>query len=330
MSALDVITRLSKEGGSVDPVYVLYGPETFLIDLLVERIRETLERMHENALSVESLSGDETTPAGVAEAARTMPLFTRAQLVLVRKADKLNVSKAEPLERYFDAPNPATCLVLLGPELNSRVKLWAAMGKRGWLHKAEPLSEGEIRPFLAARAHRRGVTIDPAAARALFAFLGNDLLALDDAMERISLFVGDRKNVTEKDVLEVVDDSRMRSVFELTDAIGRRDAATAMATLSRLLGQGENAISLNQLVARQMKQLLVCAENRGASPEKLASLAGVPLFVSRKLGDQSRKFSQEEIRKAIRIAAGTDLDLKSSRLPDEMILDRAVLEMCMS
>ncbi len=182
--------------------------------------------------------------------------------------------------------------------------------------------------FLSARAGRRQVTLEPAAARALVAFIGNDLQALDDAVERLSLYAGGAGTIREADVGAVVDDSRLRSVFDLTDAIGRRDAAAAMATLAKLFGQGEEGIPLNHLVARQMRQLLACAESPGLPADRLASVLGVPPFVSRKLAEQCRRFRAPELRRALRIAAETDRDLKSSRLPDQVILERAVLAMC--
>jgi len=329
MSMMTLIKRLAADGAEVDPVYVLYGSEVFLVEHVVNRIRELLSGGDTGEMNFEKLHGPETTIAHLIDLAREVPLFGGRRMILVGQAEDLKSDRHEFLLKYCDKPSKSTCLVFTAAALDTRKKPWNALKKKNLVYKATAMNEREIRGFLRSRVLRREKQLSPGAASALLSLVGSDLKALDDAIERLSLFVGQRKSIEQKDILQVVSDDRLRSVFEITDAIGEKDASKALSVLNRVLRQQERAIGINHLLARQMRQLLVCSTMRGASREKLASVLGLPPFIAGKIHKQSERYSAGDIEKALRIAADADLQLKSSPLSDEMILDRAVLELCM-
>jgi len=329
MSILPLINRLAADDADVEPVYVLYGPEGFLVDHAVSRIRELLSGGDTGEMNFEKLRGPETTIAQVIDLAREVPLFGGRRMIVVGQAEDLRTDRHEFLVQYCDKPSKSNCLVFTATALDTRKKPWNALKKKNLVYKATSMNEREIRGFLRSRALRRKKQLSPGSASALLSLAGSDLKALDDALERLSLFVGQRKSIEPRDIMQVVSDDRLRSVFEITDAIGEKDASKALSVLSRVLRQQERAIGINHLLARQMRQLLVCSTMRGSSREKLASVLGLPPFIAGKIRKQSERYSPGDIEKALRIAADADLQLKSSPLSDEMILDRAVLELCM-
>ena len=89
----------------------------------------------------------------------------------------------------------------------------------------------------------RGVKIDADAARELVDALGTNMMMVSNELEKLILYVGDKRMVTLGDVETMVLAAKQRSLYELTDAISSKDRVRALAVLDALLatGDGEEA-----------------------------------------------------------------------------------------
>ena len=82
---------------------------------------------------------------------------------------------------------------------------------------------------------RGGVKLDTDAAREMVDSLGGDMMMVANELEKLMLFVGDKKRITLGDVETMVLAAKQRSFYELTDAISARDRARALAVLDAIL-----------------------------------------------------------------------------------------------
>jgi DNA polymerase III delta subunit len=64
-------------------------------------------------------------------------------------------------------------------------------------------------------------------------------------------------------------------------------------------------------------------------PGRVAGSLGVPQFVVKKLLAQSRRFRGAELEAALMRLARADLELKSSRRPGGLVLEEAVMDLCL-
>jgi DNA polymerase-3 subunit delta len=117
-------------------------------------------------------------------------------------SEQMEASKgqASPLDRLADyAQNPvsSTCLVLMATKIDGRRKLMTAARKGGWLVACEPLARGALPPFILREARTRGHAIDPQIADLLAEIAGPELASVVDALERLSLYVGEKQPLTE-------------------------------------------------------------------------------------------------------------------------------------
>ncbi len=131
-------------------------------------------------------------------------------------------------------------------------------------------------------------------------------------------------------VVEVVDDGRTDTLFDLTDALGARDAAKAFDALRRLLRRQHAATVLVSSMARhfvrllEVRALLDAGTPAGAVPKRLG---GSPYYI-RKLTEQAQRFSDGELRGALGRLQRTDIQLRGSGYPDRVLLERLVLDLC--
>src|SRR5690606_14901870 len=127
-----------------------------------------------------------------------------------------------------------------------------------------------------ARGHALGLD----ATRALLDALGDDLGALDDALERLSLFVGEGQPIELPAIEACVTRARAETIWALVDGVSARDARQTVAAASSLLADRQAPLYILSMVARQLRQVAKMREGlaNGMGPEEAARAAGAPPF----------------------------------------------------
>ncbi len=326
----DVIKRA--EGGSLDPVYVLQGTERLLIERAADAVRAAVDSSGAPGFNVDLFDGKGLDAATVIAAAQTLPMMADRRLVLVRHTDAMTPTEQANLAPYIDDPSETTCLVLTADKLDGRAKLVKAAKKRGAFVEAKPLRGRELREFIRSEASGRDHAIAPQAVETLLDAVGEDLGAIDDALERLSLFVGPGQRIDADAVLKCVTRIRVESIWSLVDAIGLRDTRQGVAAAQSLLDDREPPLRLLAMVARQLRIVARMREalSEGLRPQEAAKRAGAPPFKARDLTESARRFTAESLGRAFAVIAETDRALKGSKRPPDVVLQSAVLELCAS
>jgi DNA polymerase-3 subunit delta len=236
-------------------------------------------------------------------------MMAARRLVYVRDLAGLPADDAEPLLAYLAKANPTTVIVALTSKLDKRLKLYAQLGKKGWLHVLE--APRQLGPWLRAEAAARHVEITPDAINRLIDTVGADLSRLALAVEQLAIYAGDRP-VTPADVDELIAETRERSVFELTDAIGAGDRGLALAAVASLCDQRESAVGVVAMLARHVRQLglVHVARQTNVPRPQWAQHLGVPPFVVDKLVAQARRYPPAVLARATARIAAADRALK--------------------
>lgn len=324
----DVTTRAAK--GSLDSVYVLVGAEGLLIERAVDAVRKAIDGMGAPGFNVEVFDGKGLEAGRVVSAARTLPMMADMRLVLLRHVDAMTPTEQTNLAEYLDDPSESTCFVLTANKLDGRAKLSKAAKKKSFLIEVKPLRGSALREFIRAEATAREHNIAPQAIEALLDAVGDDLAAIDDAMERLSLFVGAGQRIDADAVMKCVTRIRVETIWTLVDAIGLRDRRKGVAAAQSLLDDREPPLRLLAMVARQLRIVARMREalSEGLRPPDAAKRAGAPPFKAGELTESARRFTAESLGQAFTLIAKTDQALKSSKRPPDVILQDAVLELC--
>ena len=274
------------ESAEPGPVYVLVGAEALLLDRAVDGLRKkVVGAAGIPGLTEDVFDGREASAGQVLSAAKTLPMMAPRRFVLLRHADKLSPSAQKELAAYLADPNDTTTLVLTAEKLPANQALGKAAKKANVrFEAAAPKAEG-ARSFIHGEVKRRGHAISPGAAEALLDSVGEDLSALDDGIERLSLYVGAGQRIDEDAVAACISRVRGDTIWTLVDAISLRDAAQALGALSSLVGAHEPGLRILAMVARQLRMVAKMRQGLadGASPRDAAVGAGAPLQPRRSL-----------------------------------------------
>ncbi|OGP55026.1 MAG: DNA polymerase III subunit delta, partial [Deltaproteobacteria bacterium RBG_13_52_11b] len=214
---------MAKQQADIHPVYFFYGPEDYLIDEEVQRLLGQTLSQKERELSFHLFNGAEASLREVVQTARTMPMFSRFRVVVLKDADLIDKKESETLLEYVRDPSPTTCLVLCGQTPGLWARHLGDIEKIGRVREYRRLRGKSLVSWLVKRMAEMGKRLSEDAAEYIVEVSGDHLQDLDTTLEKVFLGVGEKKDIDLPEVDGFVSEVRVSTVFDLMDAIGNQD-----------------------------------------------------------------------------------------------------------
>jgi len=317
--------------GKFDPVHILLGEETILRDRAVAALRRASVGEGIAGLNEDTFHGSQTTAGAIISAARTLAMMSPVRFVLVRGIDAMKAEELDALAEYVAAPSPSACLVMTAEKLDGRSKLSKAAKKADVIVEVARLKGAAVAGFAQAEARSRSHVLGPDATQALLDCVGEDLAAIEDAIERLSLFVGRGAPIDIAAVDACVAKLRTESIWALVDALGMRDARKATHALVSLLADQEPPLRIVAMITRQFRMIAKAQEalRSGASRPEAAQAAGAPPFKADELARAADRSPPAELRRIVTGLAELDRALKSSKVQPSVLMVDAVTSLSM-
>ncbi len=262
---------------SIKPVYLIVGDDEGKIDAALARLRARGER-EGGAGALESFGSSSAEGPPDADALlvaiSAMSLIASRRYLLADGVERWTAKQAGPVIAALGGLPPDLTVVLVAREQSSKARapkgLADAVEAAGGevLRYAAPRAR-ELPARLAEEARRRGVRLEPAAARLLVERMGESTLRLAHELDRLALWAGPEGEVTVADLEAMVADTSQEASWALSDAIVSRDPAAALAAVERLLSQGEAVTPLVYQAARRLRDAnAALAALEAGTPEK--------------------------------------------------------------
>jgi len=206
----------------------------------------------------------------------------------------------------------------------------SAVEVHGAVTRFFPLLDREIVSWIEGWVKARGLSLTRDAAHYLVQTIGNDLQKINSELEKIEIYIRDRRAVTFDDVKAVSGDFREYSTFDLAAALGLKNRERALLILSRLLQEGEQPVGLLGSIAWNFRRLMRAKsmQSEGVGYEEIKRKLNVIFHQSALFQEQMRRFSMDELRDDFGILISADKALKSSSLPGRLVLERMILKLC--
>jgi DNA polymerase III subunit delta len=326
MDALDFL-----EKPRLFPVMVVYGDEDFLRRQVHHAIHQLALGDAGDECSLAVFPGDKSELAQVLDEVQTVPLFGDRRLVIVEQADTFVTRYRTPLEKAFTAGlSPTNVLVI-------DVKSWAATTRLAHqLGSAAAIACKAPAPYRMPQwcvrrsaAEYQKKLAAPAAAL-LVDLVGPEMGLLDQELLKLSLYVGQRPDITSGDVDQLVGRSRAESTWKIFDAIAAGDAKQSLLLLDRLFDQGEEPIRLISAFSFQLRRLVKAYRlNSLGKPLGLAiEEAGFASFSVKQAEQQLKHLGRRRLDKLYDWLIEADHGLKGgSQLPPRTLFEQLILRL---
>lgn len=330
MTPDNIILKISK--GEIEPFYFLYGPEIFYQTEVIQALHQKLITDENRDFNLETFDARESSVNHWLGSAKTLSFLGGTKLVVVR-----NLHEAIPKDQdaltltdYAKAPISEVCMVITADKVDRKRKLFKALTGLSTGIACEAPKENELLNWLRNRAKDTGYSLSSDAARFMLNRVGARPGILAKELEKTLLFAGENKSVSERDVAEVVGESKLENVFALTDALKTKNPEKALRLLNNQLDHGEEPIKILGTIAWQLRMIWEVKhyQQKNLPANQIAKTMGANPFVVEKALQHTRRFSTQQLRNGYLELIRTDRSLKSTSMDPVAVMHTLILNLC--
>ena len=299
MSVDKIINDWKKK--SFKPVYWFEGEEEFFIDKAVEYAEHNILSESEASFNLSVFYGKDANWADIINACKRYPMFAERQVVLLKEAQQMR--DIEKLESYIDNPLSSTILVVSykDKKLDARKKFAKLVKEKGVMVSTKKMYDKELPQWTQELLQAKGLTISPKGLALLVDHIGNDLTRIENEIDKLSVNLGKRTNITEDDIEKYIGVSKDFNVFELQTAMAAKDLSKCIRIIQYFEANPKAApiqLVLPSLYSFFSKVFMVFGAN--AQDERaIATAIGVNPFFMKDYMQAARLYTYPGVEKAL-------------------------------
>jgi DNA polymerase III subunit delta len=309
--------------------FLIYGNHRLLVEDELNKIKARIAETGDLDFNLDVFEAGSDPIEDVLQAAETLPFGSDKRYVILKDAQNLSAAEVKKLAAYLEDPAESSTLVLAAVDLKTNSTLVKAFGKRGRVREVSKRRD-QIPGWIRSRFKERGTQVSGKALAYLHEALGDDLMAIESAVEKVCLYHEGEEAVELDEVVSLVAPSAERSIFELVDRVATGDTDQALKLLRRLLQQGEKTTYIISALARRFRLLLLYRALRedGRQEADIVDYLKLPKnqawMVGKKLKPQAARLDEETLGKALSILVRVDAGIKTGELDEEFASETAV------
>ena len=292
--------RLQKK---IEPCYLVQGEDILLYDEALKLIKNACNLSFEE-FNFQKFDDDTFSADLVLDALETLPFASEKKVVLLKNITKFSEDFKKKLVAYLKSPLPSTCLVIF----DFANKFDFLISEK---ISAKRLDEESLKNIVEEELSKSHKAIKKEALSLLLSYccdyyslIKNELKKLSDAPTDV---------ITEKDIANMVTKETEYSVFELTEALSKKDAKKAVELLS-LMDKDSKTFNL---ILNHFRRLFFVAISKD---EDLPKLLNVKEYAIVKAKELSRNFSKIQLKNIYSLLDDVDFYIKNGQMQIENAL----------
>lgn len=319
------------KSGNIKNSYVLCGTDEFLMKESVEKIISASIEKSFLDLNLAKFDGNNLNFDDFMNACETLPFMAEKRAVVMARANFLrdkcdNENKAfyEKAKDYFVNPPSSTLVIgylLLNDkrERANKFKKVIELDKNGCtVVLVDKLKGIKLINKIENIFKEQGKTISKIELRYFSEMVENNFDIIEREVDKLINFTEGRE-ITKRDIDLMLPKTNEDDMFDLIEFISQKKANKAIDLINELLSKGEDIFSILRLIQEQFKKLYIArlCLDKGQRVDDISRELKLPSFVAEKLMNQSRKFKDGAIKKALNTTLETEKRLKSQSFLDK-------------
>ena len=311
-------------------IYVIAGKDDSLVNSQSQELLDGLLEPSQRATGFFDVESASVSVQEVLDELRTVPFLTDKRVVRIKGADDFISQNRPLLEKYFDNPCPTGRLVLTVKSWDSRTKLAKKLPKIGKLISVTQPTRKEL-PYRLMEYAKDAYDkkLSQATATLLIELTGDELTRLYSEIDKLALYSGEEKIITQNHVESLIGHNRLFNAFAVIDAI---IAGKSGVAVERLRGMFESDKSTEYTVVgafayhiRRMFNAKILLD-KGLRPRDIEQRLRI-------WGDTNaffanlRQISLEQIGKYLQQLGETDYAIKTGRTQPKVAMEQLVLNL---
>ena len=338
MNPNELIQQIST--GPIEHFYFLYGAERFYQVEIIKAIKRQLITDDNCDFNLETFDAKSSSLNQWIGSVKTLSFLGGTKLVIVRNLHEV-FSKQKDLEElnlqalidYAKTPLAEACLVITADKVDRRLKLIKTLTElKSAVCCEAPQNNAEKKrlwPWVQARAKESGYSISKNAAESLVNRVGNRPGILAQELEKLLVYAGKNKSISESDIMEVIGETKQEIVWDLNAAIMEKQTERALKLLHNQL---DNGVAPEQILGAISTELRTVWEVKNYQEQRhpanqIAKKMGAHPYTVQKALKHTQKFSVQQLRRCHAELVQADRSLKSTSHREE-VMKTLILNLC--
>lgn len=294
--------RLQKK---VEPCYLVQGEDILLYDKALELIKKAnnleLEEFNFIVFDDDSFDGD-----AVINSCETLPMGSEKKVILLKNISKIPENFKKKLRDYLKKPVLSSCLVIF----DFFNKFDFIISEKV---SAKRLDDNSLKEIITSELKQHGKTITPKAVENLIESCCNYYSLIKNELEKFVAY--DEFEIDEKMVENLACKETEFTVFELTDALSKKDADRSV----ELLNMMEKDTKTFNLILNHFRRMFF-ASTSDLSDRELSELLSVKEFAITKARSFSKNFTKLQLKNIYEMLNDVDFYIKYGQMQVENAL----------
>ena len=311
--------------GEILPLYVLFGPETQLLEVAVKTITDKafatgdFRDLNENSFSLNTEGNLKQALA----AAYQLPMMATRRVIKITDIrisasgfrDTITEADEGVLSAYLADPSPSSVVIFVADELNGVRKMGKFLRDKFAAFEFTRLNDKQMDDWARDLFKKAGVQIDEPAFRQFLARVGPDVRRLTNEVNKLAAASMPSGAVTSEMVASLIPYSRELDNFEITRYLTDGRRSEAIATLEKVLDDGGEPVALLGMLAYNYRTLLIAKDMMLRGSDRRSILGSIRMKPDRHEAflAAARRSDSNKLSLAIRRIAKADLDIKTSK-----------------
>ncbi|WP_345239783.1 DNA polymerase III subunit delta [Pontibacillus salipaludis] len=331
MVYFDALKEIKKK--QFDPVYLLYGTETYLIQDIQQALVKNAVPDEEQDVNLSVYDLEEVPIQEVMMDAETFPFLGERKLLLCKnpsflkaKPDKLQIEHdVSVLQRYLEQPAEYSIVVFIAPyeKIDERKKIVKQMKKSGKVIPCQSLKEHEMASWVQSLAKDLHIDIESPAIDVFIQENGTNLMSIQNELEKMALYVGEGGTITKEVADLLAAHNSQSSALKLVDAVMNQNVEKAILIYKDLEKQNEEPIALLALLASQFRLIYQTKllQQKGYTQNQMTQqIKAHPFAIKMALG-RARGFNEQQLGTIMQLLTDTDAAMKQGRMEKNLAFE---------
>lgn len=321
--------------GELQPLYLLYGEERFLVSHYAKAIETAVFGEENNGNHYKDVFDGPVPVHDIIMTAQTLPFFSDRRLIFVRDSRLFVTGRKDDSERmtkYLDkAPEKTmekTTIVFIESEVDRRSKLFKQMSKIGAVLDCTTPMPQHLATWVIRQAKTHGKGMSPAVAQHLLRTVGTNMAIIYQEMDKLAAFCGPRADILPADIEAICTPTLESRIFDLIKAMGSGRVSGALAMYRDMLVLKESPIMILSMIIRQFRHILLCkcCKEKGLTIMQTETKLGLRDFMVLEALGQGARFTVSELLTALEDCMETDVKIKTGLLPPEFGVELLIIK----
>ena len=293
----------------IENFYLVEGDDYFLFDKALSMIKNASQIELED-FNISKFDDDNFSGKAVVDSTQVLPLSSEKRLVVVKDVTKVGESDIKLLKSYLENPVESTVLVIL-----DWANKFSALKGYGQFVDGRRMEKNLASSVVVNALAKKGKQITSEALSTLFDFCNGYLTRMMNEIDKLVFYDVTNSLITKDIVEKLVHKDTDFVVFELTEALGKRDVDKAIKLLSVMVKeQGTLGLITNHF--RRLFFISISDFDNAT----LAQTLGVKEYAIVKQREQLRNFSKMQLKKIYALLEEVDYKIKSGQMLSENAL----------